>query len=218
MKLWRFTDPCDYRFARASRVGGTWQDGEYRFRSRNILIEWEPDSDVVGDFTWPGLDTDLVVTDRVGKALHDAGISGFELRSVEMQENSEPAKRRSKKPRVRLPYKGPPLWDFWVTAWTAMDREHSTVDEVVRDDGSRHFELVGAQRREKSWDQQRMELVSVLHPRVAGQGLFVPRTQGVFRVDEFPAWMFCTDDVRALIEKHNFTNVSFLEMGEVLNQ
>lgn len=213
MKLWRFTDPCDYRFARAGRVGGTWQDGEYKIRGRNILINWEPDSDIVGDFTWPGLDTDLVVTDRVGKVLQESGVEGFELRPVEMQET---AKRRSKKLRVRLPFEGPPLWDLWVTAWTVADRELSTIHEVVRDDGSRQFELVGAQRREKIWNQQRMELVSVLHPRVEGQGLFVREMRGVFRVEEFPTWVFCTDDVKVLIENHDFTNVSFLEVGEVL--
>ena len=65
MKLWRFADPFDYHFARAGRVGGTWQEGEYRFRRKAIVIEWEPDSDVVGDFTWPGLDTDVVVTAQV---------------------------------------------------------------------------------------------------------------------------------------------------------
>lgn len=218
MKLWRFTDPGDHRFARASRVGGTWQDGEYKRRGRDIIIEWEPDSDVVGDFTWPGLDTDLIVTDRVGAALRNAGVPGFELRPVEMQENTEAAKRRSKRPRVTLPYQGPILRDFWVTAWTGLNLERSTVNEVVRDDGSRHFEIIGAQRREKVWDQKRMELVSVMHPRVAGQGVFVPRTPGVFRVEEFPAWIFCTDDVKMLVEECDFTNVSFLEMGEVLNE
>lgn len=218
MKLWRFTDPGDHRFARASRVGGTWQDGEYKRRGRAIIIEWEPDSDVVGDFTWPGLDTDLIVTDRVGVALSAAGVPGFELRPVEMQETTEAAKRRSKKPRVRLPYRGLSLRDFWVTVWTGMNRERSTVSEVVRDDGSRYFVINGAQREEKVWDQKRMELVSVLHPRVAGTGLFVPKARGVFRVEEFPAWIFCTDDVKILVERCNFTNVSFLEMGEVLDE
>lgn len=214
MKLWRFTEPFDHRFARASRVGGTWQGAEYKVRSCDILIEWEPGSDVVGDFTWPGLDTDLIVTDRVGIALRD--IPGFELRCVMMQENTGAAKRRSKKPRVQLPYQGPPLWDFWVSAWIAMNREHSAVNEIVRDDGSCDFKILGAQRQESGWNLERMEHVSVLHPRVEGQGVFVPSTQGVFRVEEFPAWIFCTDDVKMRIEECGLTNVSFLEMGEVL--
>lgn len=216
MKLWRLSEPFDPRFARAVRVGGTWQEGEYKTRNGTLTVEWEPDSDVIGDFTWPGFDTDIVIGDRVGEVLREAGVTGFELRPVQMRENSEPAKRRSRKPRVRLPYQGPQLWDFWITAWAHADRDQSTIREVKRGDGSVDLELVGAQRREKTWDQQRMELVSALHPRIAGQGLFVPRMHGVFRVEEFPAWVFCSDDVKRLIEEHGFTNVSFLEMGELL--
>jgi hypothetical protein len=40
--------------------------------------------------------------------------------------------------------------------------------------------------------------------------------EGIFRVAEFPGWILCTDEVKQLIESHGFTNVSFLEMGEVL--
>lgn len=83
MNLWRFTDPFDHRFAQASRVGGVWQEGEYRERMRPLVVEWEPGSDLVGDFTWPGLDTDIVVSDRVGRALINCHIKGFELRHIE---------------------------------------------------------------------------------------------------------------------------------------
>ena len=218
MKLWRFSDPCDYTYARAGRVGGTWQDGEYDERRRPITVEWESGSDVVGDFTWPGLDTDVLTTDRPGGALTAAQVPGVVLRSVEMVENSEPAERRSKKPRVKLPYSGRQLWDPWVTAWTRVGRDRSTVREVEREDGTEHLEAVGVERREMTWDQQRMELVTVLQPRLEGQGLVVPATQGIFRVKEFPAWIFCTDDVKRLVEERGFTNVSFLEMGDVLEE
>ena len=216
MKLWRLSDPCDYRYGRAGRVGGTWQKGEYMERRRALAIVWLPDSDAVGDFTWPGLDTDVVVTDRVGAALADVQIEGYELKPVEMAEDSEAAVRRSRKPRVRLPYSGPPLWDLWVTAWTRIDRKRSTVAATRTADGSETFELRGVQRRESSWDKERRVLVKRMHPRVEGQGLFVPPIRGFFRVSEFPAWIFCTDDIKDLIEDHCFTNVSFLEMGDVL--
>ena len=73
LKLWRFSDPDDDRFARASRRG-TWDHGH---RVSPLVIEWEPDSDVVGDFVWPGLDSDIVVTEKVYKALASR-FSGFE--------------------------------------------------------------------------------------------------------------------------------------------
>ena len=97
-----------------------------------------------------------------------------------------------------------------------MDHARSTTVDFVRRDGSRDFELVGVQRRELDWDPRRNELVKIVHPRVEGQGLFVPPIRGIFRVRECPAWIFCTDDVKRLIEEHGFTHVSFLEMGDVL--
>lgn len=218
MKLWRFTEPIDHRFARAVRAGGTWQPGEYELRNRNLRIEWLSGSDVVGDFTWPGLDTDLVVTDRVRDFLRVAGVPGVELRAVEVQESSKRGSRRSTNPKGRWPYYGQALHDFWITAWIAMDRERSTFTEVVRDSGARHLELIGAETREDTWDPQQGMLVPFVQPRVEGRGLFVPHLSGVFRVKEFPAWMFCTDDVKAQIEQYGFTNVSFLEMGDVLDQ
>ncbi len=149
-------------------------------------------------------------------ALQAANVLGFELGSVEMQENSERAKRRSKKPGVQLAFSGPKLWNLWVTVWKCADRDRSTIKEVKRESGTIDFELIGVQHFESLWDQQRMELVKQRHSRVDGQGLFVPSIQGIFRIEEFPAWVFCTDYVKRLIEEHGFTNVSFLEMGDTL--
>ena len=218
MKLWRLSDPYNYGFARSGRVGGTWQEAEYRERKHPIIIEWEPDSDIIGDFTWPGLATDILVTDRVGSIITASQVEGFELLTVEMRENSEPKKRPSKGRRVRLPYSGPRLWDLWVTAWTHIDRSRSTITVTEREDGSVAYEVSGVERRERIWDQRQMELVTKISPRTEGQGLFVPPIRGIFRIEEFPAWVFCTNDIKQLIEKHGFTNVSFLEMGEVLNK
>lgn len=215
MKLWRFTDPCKYEYARASRVG-SWE-GEPPRRVRPLVMEWEPDSDVVGDFTWPGFDSDVVITDQVANVLRAARVPGFQLGPVEMRENSEAGKRRSKKPMVRLPYQGPRLWDLWVTTWTRIDMGRSTVTGERRTDGTLAYKVSGVQREETSWSQQRMELVRTMVPRREGEGLFVPPVRGIFRLEEVPAWAFCTDDVKRLIEQHGFTNVAFLEMGETVN-
>lgn len=216
MKLWRFSDPKDFSYARASRRG-TWQGTPAR-RIRPLIVEWEPDSDVIGDFTWPGFDSDAIVTDDVGKTLQRAGVPGFELAPVQMVENSEQLKRHSKKPRVLLPYVGPQLWDLWVTAWTQIDRARSTVKEIQAEDGSESFQVSGVQRTDKIWDQVKGYLITREVPRTEGQGLFIPTTRGIFRISEFPAWIFCTDDVKQVVEAHGFTNVSFLEMGDVLTK
>jgi hypothetical protein len=214
MKLWRFSDPGDYQYARASRRG-TWE-GQPPRRVKPLVIEWEPDSNVIGDFTWPGFDSDIVITDRVGTAMKEAGVTGLELAPVEMVENSRKSKRTSRMKQVKLPYTGPPLWDLWVTGRARVDRERSTIttNHVGTDE---RYEVSGIERWEVVWDQQRMELMKKRYPRVGGQGLFVRTRTGIFRVPEFPAWVFCTDDVKELIEEHRFTNVSFLEMGDVLD-
>lgn len=215
MKLWRLSDPSDFRYARASRRG-TWEGTPPR-RVQPLVIEWEPDSEVVGDFVWPGFDTDIVIAERVGKALKEAGVTGFELAPVRMVENSEKSKRTSRRPGVKLPYAGPQLWELWVTAWAELDRKRSTVKVVgTQPDGTEQYEVSGVEGREAIWDQQRLELVKKRRPRIDGQGLFVRTEAGIFRAAEFPGWIFCTDETKELIESHDFTNVSFLEMGEVL--
>ncbi len=216
MKIWKLSEPFDHRFARASRVGGTWQEGEYKERRRPLTVEWKPDSDVVGDFTWPGLGADVVVSDRVAEALRKANVEGYELREVHMRLDSGPVKRASRKPTVKLPYEGPQLRDLWVTKWIHLNLARSTVIEERRADGTVTYKVSGVERDDATWDQQRKELIRRRHPRADGGGLFVPAVQGVFRVEEVPAWVFCTDDVKVVIEQHGFTNVSFLEMGDVL--
>lgn len=216
MKIWRFSDPSKAEYARASRRG-SWAGSPSR-RVRPLVIEWEPGSDVVGDFTWPGFDSELVVKASVANALQEAEVPGFEFCAIEMLENSEPAKRRSKERRVELPYSGSNLGELHVTTWTRLDRERSTVTEVKNEDGTTHFVPRGVQHMEQTWDRDRAELITRLHPRVAGEGLVVRETNGIFRIQELPAWVFCTDDVKRVIDEHGFTNVRFLEMGDTLDE
>lgn len=216
MKLWSFCDPGNYKYARASRRG-SWEGSPSR-RVKPLIIEWEPGSDLVGDFTWPGVNSEVIVKESVANVLHAADVPGFELGPVHMQENSEPAKRRSKKPQITLPYSGPQLWELWVPVRVNIDRERTTIEEIKRKDGTVDHKLIGYQHEETSWDQLRMELIKQMHQRVEGQGLFVPTTTGIFRVEEYPGFILCTDAVKRLIEEHDFTNVSFLEMGDVIDK
>ena|SRR3990172_413140 len=210
MKLYLFRDPYDYRFARGGRRG-TWSPspglcpecgGSRSERIPPLIIEWLPDSDQIGDFTWPGLNDEVVVTQRVREAL-EGRFRGFEFRSIEMYQNprlkrpSRPTKRT--KPRVWLPYEGPPLWDLQPTSQCRLDLERS---------GLRYTGICGT----CGWESYEV-------PPLEGRYLVVDRSTwdgaDIYRIHEYSALVYCTEQVKEFIESQGFTNVSFLLDGEI---
>jgi hypothetical protein len=182
------------------------------------MLVWEPGSDKVGDFTWtvPG----VAITQQVVEALRGGGVEGFDPGPVEMVDPDDEDLRTSKEPRVTLPYQGPPLFELWPTAWVHLDRERSSVEleRVCGTCGLEFWLFCGIERWDSHFDQEHAVLVYERIPRAPRGGIFLPEADlegaGIFRVREAPAWIFCTEAVRALIEKHNFSNVVFWEMGD----
>lgn len=230
MRVFRLADPKDYRFARASRIG-TWapldacecpQCGNSRQRRvPPLVIEWEPGSDVVGDFTWPGFDDEVVISGSVVNCL--STFRGFEAKPMEMHQNPELSSREGA-PRVWLPYEGEALSDLWVTAWASLDLERTTAtcSEKCNDCGYEVWDLQGHERREFVFDVNKMSLVERHSDRLPGAGLFALRASlhgaDIFRIREFPAWIFITERVKILIDQQSFSNVAFLEMGKLSDQ
>ena len=136
MRIWRFTDPSDYRFAEGGRRGSWTQPSEGlcpectaspEERTRPLILAWLPGSDTVGDFVWPGFDSEVVVTDDVLGALQSR-FHGFEPGPVEMVEEKGVRARKRGDRQVRLPYHGPRLHELWVTAWAHLDPGRSSVE------------------------------------------------------------------------------------------
>lgn len=232
MKLFRFTDPSDSRFARAGRRG-RWSEGEglcgvcgasQETRRQPLVIEWEPGSDLVGDFVWPGLDDDVALT-RAAFEVLAAKFSGFEAGPVEMIEPSRSPRRSGSSsgysPTVRLPYEGPELVELWVTARARFEPAKSHARRISHCEtcGAEAFEVDGVERVDVSWDSDERVLRRTRVPALAGRGLHIDRGQlngaSVFRVLEFPAWLFCTEAVRDAVCTAALSNVAFLEMGSV---
>lgn len=231
MRIWRLTDPADSRFARASRRG-SWSPSSgvcpdcgasSQERIQPLVLEWEPGSDVIGDFTWPGFGSDVAITEQVANRLKAFG--GFEPGPVEMVQDStlnRPSGSRRGKPRVWLPYDGPPLRDLWVTHQAYLDLERSSVRLVneCKICGRKHYDIDGIEWYETGWDKERRESVKTHHPRCQGLGIYSSADAlagvAIFRVREFPGWILVTDVVKDFVEKEGFTNVSFLEAGETL--
>ena len=196
MILWRFTDPEDGTYAAVGRrVAGAGPT------TRPPVLEWEPASQIVGDFVWARSDASVVVVAKsVGAALAEK-FQGFELAS---------------KPLIALPYHGPELADLRVTAWAHIDLERSDVKRSTSDDAS--YVVEGAETWETGWDLESMRSKRIRLPRSPGGGLYIQRssvTGDIFGVHEFPSWIFCTGEVRTFVQRQEFTNVDFLEMGEL---
>jgi hypothetical protein len=210
-KLFHFHGLFDYRFAQAGRRG-TWYPSGAKVcpecghsRQRRVpplILEWEPGSDVIGDFAWLGADDEVVVTQHVRIAL-EGRFRGFELRSIEFWQDPK-LKRpqritRRTKPRIWLPYEGPPLWDLWVTAWCHLnlDRSSETLEKECSTCGEKFYKGPPFEERHlvvdpTSWDGS-----------------------DIFHIYEYPRWIFCVERVKEFIEQASFTNVSFLEDGEI---
>lgn len=220
MRIWRLDHPRDPVFAQASLIGErSYSRGK---RIQPLVIEWEPDSDVIGDFTWTFIGTAIAVTERVGKALLER-FGGFELGPVEMIQNprlKRPTRiTRRTKPRVWLPYEGPPLYELWVTAWVNADLDRSSLT-IERDPrtGVTSYHLTGGEDMESRRDRRTGMFVSTRVPREPGKGLYVAEQEfkgaDIFRMVQMPGCVSCTDAVRDFILANKYTNVDFFEMGE----
>lgn len=229
--LLRLTEPPDHGYAQAGRRG-TWiqvgppgacpECGSPRSkRAQPLVMEWEPGSDVVGDFTLPGFDSEVVVNEAVGRALQER-FTGFELGAVDMVDTTRRVTGSREARRVRLPYEGPKLFEIWVTRWVHLDSSASTARllSTCRICGTAQYELTGAERWETSWDPKQRQLLRAHTPRVPGKGLYVRDREleqdSIFRIHEFPSWVFCTADVREFVLGNGFNNVAFIEMGSLL--
>lgn len=227
VKIWRLADPLDYRYARADRLG-SWSEGTLcgecgvtsQRRIPPLVIEWEPGKRPVGDFTFTGFGSDIVITQRVIDRL--AGVGGFETGPVEVAVKRKAPRRRPNVTRKREPPEAnvlPTLFEIWVTTEVRLDSDRSSlrlIGECPRC-GHRRFEVDGIAHRRNIFDRLRGGYRSELVPRETGKGLFVSKRQLsgalMFRVEEFPAGKFCTDVLKEKIQNEGLTNVSFLEVG-----
>jgi hypothetical protein len=205
MKIFHFSDPLDHKYAYAVRQG-TWSKEKgvcpectapLQSRIPPLIIQWEPYSDIIGDFIWPGTDDEVVVSNRVRLALKEQ----FPCRFAAIEMIQDPKVRKPKritkrtKPRVWLPYEGSALWELIPIGKARLDREASNwiLEKVCSTCGRQRFR--GRHEGEhtvidkKSWTGHEIFNLAERH------------------------WIYCTERVKEFIEANEFTNVSFLEDG-----
>jgi hypothetical protein len=211
MKIYHFCDPQDYRFAQAIRRGTWYPQGSkicpecktsQQTRVSPLIIEWEPGSDEIGDFTWPSLGADLVVVQNVKDAF-ETQFNGIKFEPVEFwqaRKTRKPKKiTRRTKPRIWLPYSGPTLWDVIPKRWCNLDliKSNVFVVKICSTCGKTIYHRPPVHQR-----------YLVIDPKTWGG-------EDIFRIYEYSNMIYCTDKVKDFVERSGFSNVSFKEVGEI---
>ncbi len=230
-KVWKIAEPMDSRFARCDlRSPERVLDppckkcglGDKYVMPTPLQFEWEAGSDQIGDFVWPGRGRvaviEAVVSFLVGKTV---SVKAGPIEMVQDPKLKRPKSLRRSKPRVWLPYEGPALVELVVEHHVGILPETTTeVSSKCAQCGREARELTGVEVKQHLWSPEIMDLVPHHVPRIPGQGVFVARadvvTAGLFRLAQFPYAIFCTDEVKALLEGAQFTNLDFLECGDVV--
>jgi len=210
MKLYHLANPRNYEFASCGRRG-TWGpakgicpecDASSQKRILPLIIEWEPWSDLVGDFSWPGFNDEVVVSEKVRKALKGnyKGLAFLEIKMYQNPKVKRPTKpSRRTRPRVWLPYVGEKLWDMQATAWCHLDLKKSRV--VYKGECSTCSQ--------KLYDTPPFDRRKLFIDTSTWKG------EDIFHVREYPAWVFCTERLKAFIERAGFSNVGFELDGQI---
>lgn len=157
-----------------------------------LLVQWEPSSERIGDFSWDG---PFGFTFVVRKNVADAFVSlGLECRFAPVVVVRPERKRNT----VRFPYNGPELFWGQCSATVDLDMEASGVFRESScpacGDTRYTFRNSGIVIRRKDWDQQHMFQIS---------------TNG-------PACVFVTAVGRRKIEEAGFLNIAFTEAGQIV--
>src|SRR5207302_6863776 len=148
------------------------------------------------------LNDEVVVSQGVREAF-ERHIPGLQHHPIEMFQ--EPRLKRPQrpnkrtKPRVWLPYEGPPLWHMQTAGWASLDQDRS---------GVRLEKVCGSCGRPKyakpSFDERHLVL-----DRTTWGG------EEIFQIREYAGWKFCTERVNDLVYAHGFTDAGFALDGEI---
>ncbi len=189
-----------------------------------ILIEWSPGSDVLGEFIWPG-DGRIIVKMCVFETIQ-ARFPVVRSDTVQMMQDPKlriPKNKKRARARIWLPYDGPPLVELIPTYRT---RVHPKTTWELSDPcevcGKSSKRLIGFEEKMHRWDQQKQDLVPNWKAREPGKGLFISRSAiagyPIFFVEELSTPIFCTDEFKHFIEEQGFTNIDFLNWGELVDE
>ena len=158
-----------------------------------------------------GIDV-ILVREDAGLELA-AAFEGIDLLDVVI----EPPKQK-----VAATYDGPPVKEVWMPLKVPFNPDRSTLELVRSCDkcGRQEFKFLGIEEsphEEKVGD--RWEMVA-RRPRKPGMGVILPRS-AIGKNDFFDYgnnFHMCTQRAKKYIEANKWTNIEFLEYGEVVDE
>jgi hypothetical protein len=177
-----------------------------------LRVEWDDGSDRIGDFTHAR--AHLVVRKDAATALQSR-FRGFRLGAIEMPDHPnlrKPTRITKRTPkRVWLPYDGPELCELVVEREVPLLPESTVTVESMCDSCGRPTYSSFDGMEERSGTGRKL--------REPGKGLLF-RATDLQRSDFFRAAFtglsLCTDAAKTFIESRGFTNIEFLESGDIL--
>lgn len=200
----RITAPGAPRFAFFAAVG-TWSPSTAKLCKtcgdpgqnlvEPLLVEWEPSSDVIGDFSWDGPFGYVFIAKRPVAEFMKRNRFGYDCLRVDYP---KPELARRRRLCVSSPYSGSELVWIECNVYLELDKQQSIVkleSQCATCGAIRHtFRYKGITIRGQDWH---------------GEKMFRIRTNGK------SAATFVTEEGRELLEREKFTNIAFSEAGEI---
>lgn len=179
-----------------------------------LLVEWDDGSDVVGDFVHAM--GRIVVQSRVANRLLKH-FTGFKKGAVEMYDhpNLRLPKRVTRRTarRVWLPYDGPKLCELVISREVPLHPKSTVeIEFVCRLCGRiqcKAFLGVAEKSLEKTIRRKQGKGLFFRKQDLKGSDLFRPKCTG---------WNLCTDRAKQFMRKEGYTNIEFLEVGDILGE
>lgn len=180
-------------------------------KQSDLIVEWDDGSDKIGDFVHAG--ADIVVRDKVAAAINEFAL-GFTTKSIIFFDHPNLYKSSSlgtTANRVWLPYSGPSLCQLVVDKIVQIDpRSTVEIDRKCSRCGTvRYRNFNGVEKRAGVVHQNRKprQGLFVSNKELSGADIFSP---------QYTSIVLCTDRVKIFIEKMNYTNVTFLNYGDIV--
>ena len=178
MRIWRpYTDPGG-PYASAAELPSPYSrrtscprcGAVLGHEDRPLRIYWSAGSDIIGDVVYVPSAWDIVVTERLMLFLTSfGGLAAYETEIVD-----NPREKASRhRPKVRMPYAGPALFEVRASRLVHFDEARTRVKPILNSCGHNAWRFSGESFVRVTYDATANALNKVVVPREVGGGIYV---------------------------------------------